>query len=236
MCFVLMWATIFIEKVPVKSGGHTKWMFDVWTVVLHECCRHSRTASEPQHFVTVVSEVRDKMATTRSQAARDAAPETTTERKRIETTDNMMAFLQQIVSHQTEERRARENDKEKREERERERQKREQERFEVLKETVGKKLVQFSGRIDEVKEDNDGGQQQEGNEEREEEGGEMSHEKEGAEETDQLQEERERAVQEQKSQQEAESKKGRSHMRRIGRRGGYVSQPRRRRSDKCLRR
>ena len=92
----------------------------------------------------------------------------------------------------------------KREERERERQKREQERFEVLKETVGEKLVQFSGRFDEVKEENDGGQQQEGNEEVEEEGGEMSHEKEGAEETDHLPEERERAVQEQKSQ-EAES-------------------------------
>ena len=146
------------------------------------------------------------MATTRSQAARDAVPETTTERKRREKTDTIMALLQQIVLHQTEERRARENDKEKREERERERQKREQERFEVLKETVGEKLVQFSGRIDEVKEENDGGQQQEGNEEREEEGGEMSHEKEGAEETDHLPEERERAVQEQKSQ-EAESQK-----------------------------
>ena len=47
------------------------------------------------------------MAITRSQAARDAAPET-----RREKTDTIMAFLQQIVSHQTEERRARENDKE----------------------------------------------------------------------------------------------------------------------------
>ena len=134
-------------------------------------------------------------------------PETTKERKRRDKTDTIMALLQQIVSHQTEERRARENDKEKREERERERQKREQERFEVLKETVGEKLVQISGRIDEVKEENDGGQQQEGNEERKEEGGEMSHEKEGAVETDHLPEERERAVQEQKSQ-EAESQKG----------------------------
>ena len=57
-----------------------------------------------------------------------------------------------------------------------------------MKETVGEKLVQFSGRIDEAKEENDGGQQQAGNEEREEEGGEMSHEKEGKEETDHLQE------------------------------------------------
>ena len=129
------------------------------------------------------------MATTRSQAARDAAPVTTTERQRREKTDSIMALLQQIVSNQTEERRARENDKDKREERERERQKREQERFEVLKE------------------ENDGGQQQEGNEERKEEGGEMSHDKEGAEETDHLPEERERAVQEQKSE-EAESQKG----------------------------
>ena len=65
------------------------------------------------------------MATTRSQAAREAAPETTTERESVASdvqTNNMMAFLQQ-----TEERRARENDKEKREERERERQKSEQE-------------------------------------------------------------------------------------------------------------
>ena len=51
------------------------------------------------------------MATTRSQAARDAAPETSMEGESVQT-DNMMAFLQQIVSHQTEERRARENDKE----------------------------------------------------------------------------------------------------------------------------
>ena len=95
-----------------------------------------------------------------------------------------MALLQQIVANQIKEKRAREiweNYQEKRQERERERQKREQERFEVWKERVGEKLVQFSGRIDEVKEENDGGQQQEDNEEREEEGGDMSHEKEGAE-------------------------------------------------------
>ena len=60
------------------------------------------------------------MATTRSQAARNAAPETTTERQRREKTDKIMAFLQHIVSHQTEERRARENDKEEQEERQRE--------------------------------------------------------------------------------------------------------------------
>ena len=60
-----------------------------------------------------------------------------------------------------------------RREREERRQKREQERFKVLKETVGEKLVQFSGRIDEVKEENDGVQQQESNEEREEEGGDI---------------------------------------------------------------
>ena len=29
--FCLTWAKI--GKVPVKIGGHTKWMFDVWTVV-----------------------------------------------------------------------------------------------------------------------------------------------------------------------------------------------------------
>ena len=58
------------------------------------------------------------MATTRSQAARDAVPETTTERMRREETDTIMALLQHIVLHQTEESRARENDKEKREERE----------------------------------------------------------------------------------------------------------------------
>ena len=58
------------------------------------------------------------MATTRSQAARDAAAEITTERESSTSvasdvqTENMMVFLQQIVSHQTEERRARENDKE----------------------------------------------------------------------------------------------------------------------------
>ena len=151
------------------------------------------------------------MATTRSQAARDAAPETTTERESVASetrTDKLMALLQQIVANQIKEKRARENYQEKRQERERERQKRERERFEVWKETVGEKLVQFSRRIDEVKEENDGGQQQEGNEEREEEGGEMRHEKEGAEETDHLQEERERAEQEQKSHQEAESPKG----------------------------
>ena len=94
------------------------------------------------------------MATTRSQAARDAAPETSMEGESVQT-DNMMAFLQQIVSHQTEERRARENDKEEqeererdKEEREREKEKREEERFEV-----GEKLVQFSCRIDEVNEE-----------------------------------------------------------------------------------
>ena len=99
------------------------------------------------------------MATTRSQAARDAAPETSMEGESVQT-DNMMAFLQQIVSHQTEERRARENDKEEqeererdKEEREREKEMREEERFEVLKETVGEKLVQFSCRIDEVNEE-----------------------------------------------------------------------------------
>ena len=123
-------------------------------------------------------------------------------------TDKIMALLQQIVAHQIEEKRARESYQEKRQEKEQERQKREEERFEVLKETVGEKLVQFSCKIDEVKEDNDGGHHQEGNEEREEEGGEMSHEKEGAEETDHLREECERAVQGQKSHQEAESPKG----------------------------
>ena len=146
------------------------------------------------------------MATTISQAARDAAPEpesSTSVASEIQT-HKIMALLQQIVANQIKEKRARDNDKEKRGERERERQKREQERFEVLKETVGEKLAQFSGRIDEVKEENDGGQQQEGNEEREEEGGELSHEKEGAEESAHLPEECERAVQEQKSQ-EAES-------------------------------
>ena len=149
------------------------------------------------------------MATTISQAARDASPkrESSTSVASEIQTHKIMALLQQIVANQIKEKRARENDKEKREERERERQKREQERFEVLKETVGEKLVQFSGRIDEVKEENDGGQQQEGNEGREEEGGGMSHEKEGAEESAHLPEERERAVQEQKSE-EAESQKG----------------------------
>ena len=62
------------------------------------------------------------MATTRSQAARDAAAEITTERESSTSVasdaqiDNMMAFLQQIVSHQIEERRARENEKEEQEE------------------------------------------------------------------------------------------------------------------------
>ena len=65
----------------------------------------------------------------------------------------MIVFLQQIVSHQTEERRARENDKEEQGEREREKERREEERFQDLKETVGKKLVQFSCRIGEVKEE-----------------------------------------------------------------------------------
>ena len=80
------------------------------------------------------------MATTRSQAARDAAAEITTERESSTSvasdiqTDNMMAFLQQI-SHQIEERRARENEKEEQEEREREKEKRDEERFEDLKKT-----------------------------------------------------------------------------------------------------
>ena len=30
-CVSFTWAKI--GKVPVKIGGHTKWMFDVWTVV-----------------------------------------------------------------------------------------------------------------------------------------------------------------------------------------------------------
>ena len=103
------------------------------------------------------------MATTRSQAARDAAPETTTEHNSSTSvasdiqTHTIMALLQQIVANQIKEKRARENYQEKRQERERERQKREQERFEVWKETVGEKLVQFSGRIDEVKQENGGG-------------------------------------------------------------------------------
>ena len=109
--FGLTWAKI--GKVPVKIGGHTKWMFDVWTVVLRACCRHSRTASEPQNVVTVVSEVRDIMATTRSQAARDAVPERESSTSVVSETrtDKIMALLQQIVAHQTEEKRARENDK-----------------------------------------------------------------------------------------------------------------------------
>ena len=97
----------------------------------------------------------------------------------VHNTDDIMALLQQIVSHQIEERRARENDKEEKEERERDKLKREEERFKFLKQLFGEKLVQFSCRIDEVKEENDGGQQQEGNEEREEEGGDMCHEKDG---------------------------------------------------------
>ena len=65
------------------------------------------------------------MATTRSQAARDAAPETTTERESVASetrTDKLMALLQQIVANQIKEKRARENYQEKRQERERERQ------------------------------------------------------------------------------------------------------------------
>ena len=82
------------------------------------------------------------MATTRSQAARDAAASITTERESSTSvasdvqTDNMIAFLQQIVSHHIEERRARENEKEEQEEREREKEKRDEERFEDLKKTV----------------------------------------------------------------------------------------------------
>ena len=62
------------------------------------------------------------MTTTRSQAARDAAAEITTERESSTSvisdvqTDNMMALLQHIVSHQTEDRHARENDKKERQE------------------------------------------------------------------------------------------------------------------------
>ena len=99
------------------------------------------------------------MATTRSQPARDAAAEITTERESSTSvasdvqTENMMAFLHQIVSHQTEERRARENDKEEQGEREREKEMREEERFQDLKETVGEKLVQFPCRVDEVREE-----------------------------------------------------------------------------------
>ena len=61
---------------------------------------------------------------TRSQAARDAEPETTTERESSTSvasdvqTDKIMALLQQIVAHQIEGKRARENDQEQREERE----------------------------------------------------------------------------------------------------------------------
>ena len=59
------------------------------------------------------------MTTTRSQGVRDATAEMTTERESSTSvasdvqTDNMMALLQHIVSHQIEERRARENDKRK---------------------------------------------------------------------------------------------------------------------------
>ena len=42
--------------MPVKSGGHTKWMFDVWAVFYANVV-DTRTASGPQNFVTVVSEV-----------------------------------------------------------------------------------------------------------------------------------------------------------------------------------
>ena len=99
------------------------------------------------------------MATTRSQAARDAAAEITTDREPSTSvasdvqTENMMAFLQQTVSHQTEERRAREIDKEEQGKREREKESSEEERFQDLKDTIGEKLVQFSCRIDEVKEE-----------------------------------------------------------------------------------
>ncbi len=71
------------------------------------------------------------METTRSQAVSDAAAEITTERESNTSvasdvqTENMMAFLQQIVSHQTEERRARENDKKEQGDREREKERRE---------------------------------------------------------------------------------------------------------------
>ena len=103
------------------------------------------------------------METTRSQAVSDAAAEITTERESNTSvasdvqTENMMDFLQQIVSHQTEGRCARENHKEeqgKEDERKRgEKERREEERFQDLRETVGEKLVQFSCRIDEVKEE-----------------------------------------------------------------------------------
>ena len=176
------------------------------------------------------------MAPTRSQAASDAAPETTTERESVASetrTDKIMALLQQIVAHQIEEKRARESYQEKRQEKEQERQKRE-ERFEVLKETVGEKLVQCSCKIDEVKEDNGGGQQQEGNEEREEEGGEMSHAKRAQKKLITCKKNvRERYKSRSRSRRRSH-RRGRSHRRRrSGRRGGYVSQPRRRRSDKC---
>ena len=70
------------------------------------------------------------MTTTISQAARDAAEEMITERESSMSvasdvhTDNMMALLQQIASHQIQEMRARENYQDKREERKRERPKR----------------------------------------------------------------------------------------------------------------
>ena len=89
-------------------------------------------------------EVRD-LKTTGSQAARDTEAEMTTERESSTSvasdvqTDNIMAVLQQIVSHQIDERRAIENDNEEQEERERQNEKREEERFEILKKTVGGK-------------------------------------------------------------------------------------------------
>ena len=56
----------------------------VYRRLFGDSCPHSRAATEPRrtNFVTVVSEVR-VMATTRSQAARDAAPETTMERESV---------------------------------------------------------------------------------------------------------------------------------------------------------
>ena len=91
------------------------------------------------------------MATTISQAARDAAPETTTEHDPSTSVASdiqahkIMALVQQIVAIQIKEKRARENYQEKRQEGERERQKREQERFEVWKETVGGKTSTVFG-------------------------------------------------------------------------------------------
>ena len=82
------------------------------------------------------------MATTKSQAARDAAAKITTERESSTSVasdvqiDNMVAFLQHIVSHQIEERRAREIEKEEQEKREREKEKRDEERFEESSQRV----------------------------------------------------------------------------------------------------